>query len=87
MTKERNITLKVITTDELPEEIRGCCARFDRSDNYAMLINGNNDERAQLRSFLHECLHIWRCDYDSERDADEVEKERHEEVEELLAMI
>ena len=85
MSTERNIKIRIVTTDELPATVPACCAKDGGTDNYIMLINGRDDERAQLRSFLHECLHIWHRDHDSSEDVQTIEKERHKELEKLLA--
>ena len=49
-----------------------------------MMINSEKSERAQVISYLHECLHIWHRDHGSGRTVNEIEKDRHEELRELL---
>ena len=84
MDTERNINIKMIRSEELPGSVGGCIFKQDGDDNYTMLINGDKDERDQVLSFLHECLHIWHRDHDRRDPVDVIEKERHEELRELL---
>lgn len=87
MNKERKITIRVFTTDELPDKVGGGCMKIDDGDNYVMAINGTRDERTQVLDFLHECLHIWYRDIDSGRTATEIEAERRRELRELVRVM
>ena len=91
MSDERNIKIRLIRTEgiegqKFPEKIGGAVFKLDDSDNYMILINANRNERDQVLSFLHECLHIWHRDQDRRDLVDEIEKERHEELRELLEL-
>lgn len=84
MNTERNINIRLVTTEELPLQIKGICGTADKDDSYIMALNGNYGEHRQLLTFLHECLHIWHKDFTSGRGAQEIEAERHRELVELL---
>ena len=87
MDTERNINIKMIRSEELPDSVGGCILKQVGDDNYTILINGDKDESDQVLSFLHECLHIWHRDHDRRDPVDVIEKERHEELRELLSMV
>ena len=84
MDTERNINIKMIRSEELPDSVGGYILKQDGDDNFTMLINGNKDERDQILSFLHDCLHIWHRDHDRRDPVGVIEKERHDELQELL---
>lgn len=84
MRSERNVSIRLIRSDEIPGSVEGCILQLDGDDNYMMIINSDRDERAQVISYLHECLHIWHRDHGSGRTVNEIEKDRHEELRELL---
>ena len=86
MDTKRNINIKMIRSEDLPDPVGGCILKRDGDDNFTMLINGNKDERDQVLSFLNECLHIWHRDHDRRDPADVIEKERHDELLELLEL-
>ena len=84
MNDERNIKIRLVRSEEVPEGIGGSVFKLAGDDNYLMLINGSDSDHDQIVSFLHECLHIWHRDHDREVLVTELERERHDELEELL---
>ena len=86
MDTERNINIKMIRSEELPDSVGGCILKQDGDDNYMMMINSEKSERAQVIAFLHDCLHIWHRDHDRRDPVDVIEKERHDELLELLEL-
>ena len=87
MNDERNIKIRLIRSEEVPESIRGNIMKLDGNDNYMMLINGAKSEGEQIASFLHECLHIWRRDLDQNDSVTMTEKEEHEVLRRILEEI
>lgn len=80
--EERRISLRIIKT-ELPETVRGAVS--DRGNgSYIILINQTLDEKAQAEAFIHEALHIYHNDFESELSLDKLESIRHEESESIL---
>ena len=84
MNDERNIKIRLIRSEEIPEGIGGSVLKLEGKDNYLMLINGSQSEGQQIASFLHECLHIWRRDHDRADPVGVIEQELHEELREIL---
>ena len=65
--------------------VKGAC--FLREDaDYTIVINSDLTDQEQALSFLHECLHAWHDDCNSERPVAEIETERHEELIQLLRL-
>lgn len=75
MPEERRVSLRIIKT-ELPEDIKGVCSVCS-DGSYLILINQDLDEREQEASFLHEMLHIYHNDFDSDMSIHEIENKRH----------
>ena len=72
----RRIVIDLVTTDDLPDAIRGTIG--DDSGRYIMLINGNMTTSDQEETFLHECRHIFNNDTKHGGNADSIEAERGE---------
>lgn len=72
----RNITIKLIQT-ELPEGVHGCISGTD-ADGYIIMIHNQDSAEEQEKTFLHECLHLWRKDT-IRKDATviQIEREAH----------
>ena len=86
MNRQRNISIRLVTNEDLPENVSGCCAKLPGEDNYLMALNAQSGEEQQLLSYLHECLHIWHRDHDREGSVEQIEKDRHEELAQLLKL-
>ena len=82
--EERNISIRLIRSGRIPGSVDGCVLKLDGDDNYMMMINSEKSERAQVIAFLHDCLHIWHRDHYRGDPVDVIEKERHDELLELL---
>ena len=78
---ERNIKIRLITTDELPADVHGMAAPLDEDDSYIVVIREDDEQAA---SFLHECLHIWHKDFEKNLSVQQIESMRHKELSEIL---
>lgn len=52
MNDERNIKIRLIRSEEIPEGIGGSVLKLEGNDNYLMLINGAQSERETDRLIL-----------------------------------
>ena len=87
-TTRRTIKIQLVTTDEMPESVKGVCGGDDGS-GYLVVLNGSKTPDEQALAFLHECLHIYHGD-SSKREgktADQLEKERNAELKRLANLI
>lgn len=81
---KRTVNL-TITAEDLPEGVHGTI--FATAAGYYILTNSRETDTEQAAAFLHECLHLYHNDLDAQRSADEIEKDRHEELTELLKVL
>ena len=64
---------------ELPENIHGALTlNKGNVESYSIFINNKQKETEQAVSFIHEMLHIYRRDFDSKKDVQQIEAETHE---------
>lgn len=83
----RTITIH-IQGAELPEDVNSLLFS-KRPGEYSILTNTKKTEKEQAANFLHECLHIYHEDMETENpaDADQLERIRHKELLSLLEML
>ena len=79
---DRTITIKIIT-ENMPSSIKGFSMKTG-AEEFAVFLNGHEDDPDTVGSFLHEMLHIYHGDLDKSLPSDQLEKERHREIEEVL---
>ena len=82
----RHIHIKFGKAD-MPEDFGGVTRSLDREDNYCMLINSALTETKQTAAFLHEALHIYHDDFNSDRPVEVIELERREELKAIARLI
>lgn len=80
----RDVDLRIMTA-ELPVSISGFS--MPKNGKTIVVINEGLTESEQAAAFLHECLHIWHDDHNSQTDADTLERIRHKELIEILTGI
>lgn len=66
----RKLTILLENMD-MPEEIQGATSK--KNDTFYMLINAKASKEEQAAAFLHEMLHIYRRDFESDKSVDEIE--------------
>lgn len=81
----RDISITLYKT-ELPDTIHGFC-RQRKDGKYIIFLNSAEEPAQQTATFLHECLHIYHDDHNSELDATEIEAIRHSELLEMLELM
>lgn len=74
--KELNIT---IDKNSFPVSIKGFIVKDDDT-TYRIFINDTLDSDDQAAAFLHECLHIWNDDFNSNDSADHIEQRTHKQL-------
>lgn len=80
-------TLTVTIHDaEMPDSINGLLLSKE-PDCYSIMINSKKNPSEQAAAFLHECLHIYHKDTESDRSPDSIEKERNKEIISLLEIL
>lgn len=84
MNEAFNIRLKTIIASDMPDGIHGFVSEIE-SNNYVIFINQNMSKDKQTKTFLHECLHIWRNDFYSGKSVQQIEAETHYELSKLMA--
>lgn len=67
-----------ISTADLPESVNGLTV--NTNDIYNIYVNNKLDPDSQAAAFLHEMLHIWNNDFDSQEEADQIELRTHEQL-------
>ena len=82
---DRTVTVRIIKAD-LPETVNGMCMK-NKDDGFVVFLNDKATEIRQASGFLHEMLHIWHDDYNSECPMDQIEAERHKELKDILNMM
>lgn len=75
-----------IQTVALPGTVRGVSRKTDK-DTFDIFINADQTEDQKTASFLHECLHIYHNDFDTQNSADRIEKTRHAELRRLVQLL
>lgn len=80
-----NIKLSVIE-ERMPEAFRAF-SRETSADKYTIMINEDIPELEKAAEFLHEMLHIWHGDYNSNMTSDQIERIRHAELKEILGIL
>ena len=71
----RTITISIISQN-MPEGINGATIK-KASDNYIIFLNDNQNQADITASFIHEMLHIYHDDFNSDMTATEIEAVRH----------
>lgn len=84
--KNRKIIIE-LATEPMAGNIHGGITGDPATDQYIILINSNDTEQRQAATFLHECLHIWHRDHATSAPVDQIERERHAEIKELLRVL
>ena len=75
-----------ITEADFPETTHGVICR-DGESSYMIVTNKKDSEDQQAASFLHECLHLFHDDFNTEMSVGEIETKRHQELPRLLEML
>lgn len=73
----RKLTILLENMD-MPEDIQGATSK--KNDTFYMLINAKASKEEQAAAFLHEMLHIYRRDFESDQSVDEIEIEVRKEL-------
>ena len=76
----------VINKASLPDSINGCTV-FDDDHAYKIYINDTLSPDEQAAAFLHEMLHVWNNDFNSNEAADHIEKNTHEQLKRISDII
>lgn len=79
----RNISLS-IAQQQLP--VPGLVAQ-KAEDDYTIILNTDLPDTERAAAFLHEMLHIWHNDFASGKSVDQIEQERHVEMERILEIL
>lgn len=74
-----------IGKEKLPQGIHGISSA--EGHHYTILIDSNQRQEEQAAAFLHEMLHIWHGDHESNKSTAEIEEERHEELISILSYL
>ena len=82
---ERKIGI-MFKEEKLPGTINGLTVERGK-DAYMILLRDDMTETEKAAAFLHEMLHIYHNDHESGKSLDELEKERHAELLELLTYL
>ncbi len=83
---EKQIKLRVIKA-EFPGRGRGALFYDDNDGEYLVMINSKLSEDEQAASFLHECLHLWHDDFNSNVPVRKIEETRAGEVKRLIELM
>jgi len=75
-----------IVEERLPETIKGFTGRKE-NDDYTILLNTELSDTEKAAAFLHEMLHIWHNDFASGKSVDQIEQERHAEMEKIMEIL
>lgn len=82
-----NKTFKVSVAEiDLPESINGAITETAARE-YTIAIRKGMTEDEKAAAFLHEMLHIYHDDFNSGLKADQIESDRHAELERLLTIL
>lgn len=69
----------------LPESIGGLYSL--ENDKATIVINKNKSELEQEEAFLHECLHLWNNDFDSNSSVDQIEERTHQQLRQVAKSV
>ncbi len=73
----RELSIQIAFIDGLHKDVHGL-VYSSSTDKYHILLNAADTKSQQEKSFLHECLHIFRGDLERESmNVNQVEMERH----------
>ena len=73
----------VIEERKMPESINGVLVDQE-NDNFLILINSCLSDQDKISAFLHECMHIYRKDFECDEMVDQFEIDRHIDVESIF---
>ena len=82
----KRVVQLTITEADFPETVHGFLAR-DGENSYMIITNKKDSKDQQAASFLHECLHLFHDDFNSDLSVDAIETERHQELPRLLELL
>lgn len=69
----------------LPEGVNGLSC--PDGNGYLIAVNSKVDELEQIAIIFHEVLHIWHDDFKNDRPVQEIEAQRHKELERILETV
>ncbi len=95
MTKERSVSIRLITEDFSLHGIKGVHGMIcmlsqveEFKEQYMIVVDSGKDEFTQSTAFIHECLHIWRDDLRKENlDVNSCEYECHQEEKAVITAL
>lgn len=82
---DRQITITT-KAEALPQTINGVLQQTG-NDNYIIYLNSTKTDDERAAAFLHECLHIYHNDFDSNNAAGNIEQARHSELLHILQIL
>lgn len=74
-----------LTINTLPLPAHGAVAKTG-PDQYAIFIDSEQEPLEQAAAFLHEALHLWQRDFDTDTSADVIEARTHHLQKQIAAL-
>lgn len=83
-TPVKEISIKLFR-ESMPEKVYGLVSENGKN-RFFIVVNADLSEDEQAKAFLHECLHIYNDDFNSNQDVNTIEARTHAQLDRLLAL-